>query len=381
MRPDGAILDGMTEFRVEVVRVGELVKHPNADSLSITQVHGGYPVIVRTEDWKTGDLGVYVPVDAMVPTDHYLFSFLGKHNRIKAKRLRGVFSMGLLVPAPLGAKEGQDCAEFLGITQYQPPTDKEERIPGHAIHRKPKRNEYYRYELGVWALAGLASVTALCIGFWWMAPIFFGSAYYTILHNRKHNLKPNVPIYDIEGLRRHKDVFQPGELVSITEKIHGCNARYVHTGKRFHIGSRTQFRSDGVWAQAAKKYGLEEKLKTRPFICLFGEVYGPSCQDLHYGVKQGDVGFVAFDAMNVVTREYLSVAEFQKLCKDLNIPNAPVLYEGEWMPELTRLAEGTTVLPGGHVREGFVVKPFQEQKAHGLGRKLLKMVGEGYQLR
>lgn len=39
----------MSEFHVEVVRVGPVTKHPNADTLSITNIHGGYPVIMRTE--------------------------------------------------------------------------------------------------------------------------------------------------------------------------------------------------------------------------------------------------------------------------------------------------------------------------------------------
>lgn len=38
----------MSEFHVEVVRVGPVTKHPNADTLSITNIHGGYPVIMRT---------------------------------------------------------------------------------------------------------------------------------------------------------------------------------------------------------------------------------------------------------------------------------------------------------------------------------------------
>ncbi len=29
----------MSEFRIEVVRVGEVMKHPNADSLSMTLIH------------------------------------------------------------------------------------------------------------------------------------------------------------------------------------------------------------------------------------------------------------------------------------------------------------------------------------------------------
>jgi hypothetical protein len=50
----------MSEWIVRVVEIGEVVKHPNADSLSITEVEG-YPCIIRTGDFQTGDKAVYIP--------------------------------------------------------------------------------------------------------------------------------------------------------------------------------------------------------------------------------------------------------------------------------------------------------------------------------
>jgi len=40
----------MSEFKVEIVKVGKIGKHPNAYSLSITHVYD-YPVIIKTEDY------------------------------------------------------------------------------------------------------------------------------------------------------------------------------------------------------------------------------------------------------------------------------------------------------------------------------------------
>ena len=57
----------MSEGAVQVVRIGPVRKHPNADTLSVTDIHGGYPVIFRTGDYHEGDLAVYVPVDSIVP--------------------------------------------------------------------------------------------------------------------------------------------------------------------------------------------------------------------------------------------------------------------------------------------------------------------------
>jgi hypothetical protein len=43
----------MTEFHIEVVRIGEITKHPDADTLDITKV-ADYPAIVRLGDFKPG---------------------------------------------------------------------------------------------------------------------------------------------------------------------------------------------------------------------------------------------------------------------------------------------------------------------------------------
>lgn len=45
----------MTEFHVEVVRIGSIEKHPGADTLSVTNIHGGYPVEAFGKTKTTGE--------------------------------------------------------------------------------------------------------------------------------------------------------------------------------------------------------------------------------------------------------------------------------------------------------------------------------------
>ena len=66
----------MSEFSCPVIELTAFRKHPNADTLSITEVDG-CPVVFRTEEFKSGDLLVYIPVEAIVPVDDFRFSFLG----------------------------------------------------------------------------------------------------------------------------------------------------------------------------------------------------------------------------------------------------------------------------------------------------------------
>lgn len=246
----------MGEFFVQVVRIGEVTKHPNADRLSITTVHGGYPVVFTTGDYKEGDLAVYVPVDAVVP-DTAEWAWLApkgselrpKDRRIRAKRLRGVFSMGLLTDAPPGAVEGQDVAELLGITRY----DDEPEPQPLVKPQKPK---------GLWAR--------------------LKAKFYAILfpHKREaseaykpRKLKHLPGYYDIEPFRRYGgSTFKNGEVVVVTEKLHGQNASFVHDGKKLYCKSRTRWRSNDPknndWAAVAARYDLDQKLKEHPGVVL-----------------------------------------------------------------------------------------------------------------
>src|ERR1017187_10408415 len=108
----------MSDFKCEVVPV-VLETHPNAEKLSIVRVFDGYQVCVHTEDWKYLDKGIYIPPDSVVP-DTEQFKFLEGHLRIKAKKLRGIESYGLLVPVPLENELNKSCiigddySEYLG---------------------------------------------------------------------------------------------------------------------------------------------------------------------------------------------------------------------------------------------------------------------------
>lgn len=316
------------EHAVEVVRIGEVEKHPNADTLSTTLVHGGYPVAFRTGEYKPGDLAVYVPVDSMVPADDPRWAFLDGKVRIRARRLRGLFSMGLLTPADPSWVEGQDVANELRIRPYEPEVDLS----------NPGLNER---DVGV------------------------------------------MPTYtDIEGYRRFKNFFAPGEHVVVTEKIHGENFRAVHDGDRLWVGSRTRIKAradDSKWWQAAASAGLEEKLARFPHVAVYGECHGYT-GGFPYGTGRVPTLRV-FDAMDMTTRRFLNRDEFAKFVQTFDLLEAPVLHIGPWDESLLALAEGKSTLDSSHVREGIVIKPIVERHDPRLGRGILKLHGQGFLLR
>jgi hypothetical protein len=101
----------MSTHAVSIVEIPEILPHENADRLGIVTV-GGWSCVVAKDQFKAGDRAVYVEPDYVVPLSRPEFSFLAKgkegksEHRMKAVRLRGRLSFGLLIPVP------EDCAEL-----------------------------------------------------------------------------------------------------------------------------------------------------------------------------------------------------------------------------------------------------------------------------
>ncbi len=342
----------MSTFTVPVVRIEKIEKHPNADTLSITEVEG-CPVIFRTGDYQIGDLAVYVPIESVVPTTRPEFSFLAKKegqttHRIKAAKLRGIFSMGLLVPAPKGADElnsiprsepGLDLAAWMGITKYVEP-EKNMTLGGRREGRQPDSG--------------------------------------------------TAPIYDVESHRKYKHVYTDGEQVVVTEKIHGCNGRFVfrqqegEEAPRLFVGSRNFFNKESdqdVWWTVARKHNLAEKLSKHQDVVLYGEVYG-KVQDLKYGATDAEpVLFAAFDVYDKSKGRFLDYADFKAFCASIEVPTVPVLFEGPYsLEKVQELAQGQSAL-ADQIKEGVVIKPVTNRWDYHLGRVMTKLVGEQYLLR
>jgi RNA ligase (TIGR02306 family) len=318
----------MSEWKVQVVKVGPLSKHPNADRLMLTKVFD-YPVITAVGELQEGDTAIYVPVDSVVPVDDPRWSFLQGHLRIKAKKLRGIFSMGLLTKAEPGMAVDEIVADRLRIVKYEPP---EQATTGGEAEKCPF--EWPKYT-------------------------------------------------DLESIRRYPDVLAEGEEVVLTEKIHGTSARYVWRDGRLWVGSHKEVKRESqgsAYWKAAAQLDLAKRLETVAGIAIYGEVYG-WVQDLRYGHTAGKVSLVLFDAMDLSTLRYLDVDDFLALAKKLELPTVPALYRGPWKQDLRALAEGKTMLGADHVREGFVVRPVKERFDERVQRVVLKYHGEGYLLK
>ncbi|MFE5615919.1 RNA ligase (ATP) [Streptomyces sp. NPDC056524] len=331
--------------------------HPNADALELAQV-GLYRAVVAKGAYRSGDVAVYIPEQAVLPTA--LVDELGltgrlagkASDRVKAVRLRGELSQGIVcrpkaladVDLAAAAAEGTDFADLLGITKWVPP------IP----------------------------------------PTMSGDV----------EVAPGLlPWVDIENLQRYPDIFEPGEPVVLTEKLHGtaCLTTYSAEDGRVQVSSKgfgakglalqedprnlywRAVHGHGVPAVAAR---LAARLGARR-VGLFGEVYGAGVQDLGYGANaRGEqVGYAVFDVSAEIDGQvrWLDPAEVLEAGE---LPLVPRLYTGPYdLDVVVGLASGRETVSGSelHLREGVVIRPVTERYSPVVGgRAIAKAVSPVY---
>lgn len=92
---------------VTVKQVTYVKPIPDADAIECAIIGGGWPVVIKKNDFKVGDSGVFFEVDCFLPMDDPRFEFLHKNKvtwsgeegiRIRTIRLRGQLSQGLFMP-------------------------------------------------------------------------------------------------------------------------------------------------------------------------------------------------------------------------------------------------------------------------------------------
>src|SRR5579863_319945 len=378
---------GVDTHKAEVVPV-VMEKHPDADSLSIVRVYN-FTVVVRTEDWKGVEKAVYIQPDSVMP-DKPEYRFLKetlnlrnervelaeafekehssdlawiayqerlaaleakidantKYLRVGVKKLRGVISMGMLLPCPEGMEIGDDAAERLEIGHYEPPIEGEKlSSKGDDVASPPS---------GVYA-----------------------------------------PMYDVETVYKYANLFESGELVYVTEKLDRQNARFVATvgsnesyversesgrvqtctNVDMHAGSRKEWKKK---EGGSNWWRVQEQNPWIPKWCfdnqeqvLYGENFG-WVADLKYGARQGQLWFRAFDILNGT--EWMDAEPFRAaLAPDLRVPDFGIMpFDFE---KLQKLADGPSLIKGAnHMREGIVIKPLKERRHYKLGRVFVKMV-------
>lgn len=366
--------DNSSEFTCETVRVFQVLKHPNADRLEIVKFSWAdgsvpeYQVVVGKEEFKVDDVALYISDDAMVPVNKKCFEFLktrldykqgDTYYRIRAAKIRQMVSTGLLIPIET-KKVGLDCSTTFGVIRYVNPNEESPLDSGEVT----RRTGHYLFR--------------------WLRNI-----------TRSQNL--HIPDFSVTSLRKVPKLFEDGEMVVVTEKVHGSNIRFGKVKGRLLVGSHHTIKTDnrnwlvrklfprkgtGSWYgedifTAWAKVSVEPMLREFPDnVVFYGEIFGVTesgkkIQDLTYGRTRP--GVVTFAAWDLKTKRWLSMLELYDALP-AHLVQPPTLFIGEYIFDSVKgLAEGYTRLMDScpHIREGCVVASMD-------GTKRGKWVSENY---
>jgi len=330
--------------------IGEVKPIEGADNIELVMVNG-WNAITKKGEYKVDDLVVVATTDAVIPqklSDGLgVTSYLRKGQRVRTIKLRKVYSECLIIPIEFVPEkyryDGSDCMELLEVFKYEPPVKMVQLSGGRKIkyHQNPNFHVYYKFP----------------------------------------NLK-NAP-----------EMFNEEDIVTVTRKLHGTNARYgivrkkrlsffdrvkklfgnkwvnyeyVYGSHNVEKGSDSQgFYETDVWRTISDNYKIKNKLwdYVKTFgspdylgdgLIIYGEIYGHGIQkNYDYGLT--DVKFAGFDVQ--LNGDYRPYHDEKNVFESLGLPRVEVLYLGTWSKEeqdryvFNNNIEGTKV-----PHEGVVVK-------------------------
>jgi RNA ligase (TIGR02306 family) len=344
----------MSELKIEAVTLDEVLPHPNADKLDLLRF-GSYTVCEPRGKYTAGDIVAHFPPDMLIPNtiakqlgvEPYLKEAVYPGDAYKSKcrvsaiRLRGCPSFGFVVPTRWASVQGDDLTTRFKGVKFEPP-----------------ESVWYKAE-------------------------------------QQEKGDPRFHIYtDIENYRnsKYRDSFQEGELIRITEKIHGTNSRVGIIDDEIMCGSHKTAKRETdtsiYWSPTRDNPNLVDMLhciaEGGKVAIAFGEIFGSKIQCMDYGI----VGFSGYRLFDIsVNGIYLSWDEIIYYTTRFCVPTVPLLYKGPYSKEVVeQYVDGpTTIVEENKInstfkgREGIVITPLVERFSPQLGgRLILKAVSCDY---
>ena len=344
----------------EIVKteVLDVLDHPNADRLSLVKVMGYTSISAKLEDgshrYNVGDTVIYIP-EASVLNGKLLYT-LGfwdddrgkgtlagsKGNRVKATKLRGVVSQGLILPeSALDGMSVDDWVKYNKIYKYEP------AIPSHLKN-------------------GITKVSEGTIS------------------------------YDVKHGQKEVDLFDADDQVVVTEKIHGTLLMFgfykTEDGVERIISSKglakngfriSEESTHNIYVRMAAPFldRREEDFAKHALVgekfLFIGEIYGQGVQDLHYSQQAPALRiFDVFRYVPDVGGRYLDYDVASKCAQVSGLEWVPVLYRGSFGElDIPAYRDGNSSLDETTVREGVVVRTVHEVPHN---RKCAKFVSPDY---
>lgn len=379
------LINGKRELAY-IVTIDEIKPIPGYDRVEHARTNGWW-VIVKKDQFKIGDLAIYIEVDARVPAEEP-FMFLEKRNfKIKTQKMCKVLSQGLLM-APSDFKwvtmedyntneiyisRGVGSNFFVG----DPVTDVLKITYADEADNKRKANSVDKYKLMAQRKPNIFKKP------WarWMMKREWGRkimfAFFGKKKDKKNGWPQEVSKTDEERVQNMPYILEDKTPWIATEKVDGSSATYhIRRGKRnkheFFVCSRNVvqdtpdrpcYYDSNIYWEMEQKYHIKDVLTqmlndfpAAEWITIQGEVFGPSVQKRTYNLKERD--FRAFNLIFSSCGRVGTLVMTQTL-KKYDIPCVPVIDENFILPdtveELLNIATDNSAIDG-EMREGLVFR-------------------------
>ena len=387
-----------------VVKIDSIEPIPGRDRVECAKV-GGWTIMVRKDQFKPGDLGIYFEIDSKVPAKEPFMFLEGKHFKIKTQKYKtpnGQFwSQGLLMAAEdfgwrivengtAMAKENGDSFELgdfltkeLGVV-YADPED----------NSRKSKSSVDKYQKMAQRMGKKFSKQP----YRWLMKRTWGKKLLFFFYGKKKDSKawPEwVVKTDEERVQNMPWILEDKSEWFATEKIDGTSTTFTMKGwgrkREFFICSRNvcfntpekmeagAWYDTNVYQEMGIKYDIENVLailmeyfdnigtSAVDFVTLQGETYGAGIQKRDYSLTDHD-----FMAFNVIVKyegeapRRLNPREMTDLLADYGVPCVPIVDEHFVMPdtvdELLTIATDASKVDGG-MREGLVFRSVDGAKS------------------
>lgn len=327
-------------------------------------VVGGWTIMVKKDQFKPGDIGIYFEIDSKVPVAEPFEFLAAKHYKIKTQKYGKFLSQGLLMhPDDFGWKvnpnealpfvtddkgethmvddESRFVTKQLGVV-YSVAEDNKRKSNG-GTGDKYKRMSQRHYKLFKHQ------------PFRWMMKRQWGKDVLFIFFGKKRD-KRNWPAWvkktDEERVENMTWILENKNPWIATEKIDGTSTTFTMKRNKFgkndfYVCSRNVvfdkpgkecYYDSNVYLEMAEKYDIENKMNTMlkdhpewDWVTIQGETYGQGIQKNNYGLENHR--FAAFNFITSDSGRWNTEDMTDVLSIGYDIPCVPILNTNYILPD------------------------------------------------
>ncbi len=328
-----------------------------ADKIVLATVLG-WQVVIKKDEFKVGDLCIYIPIDTLVNPSNQWFKFLASSKdpsvwpRIRTAKIKGKYSQGLVIPI--------DCLNSIPNSPDPIKANEEDLDIGELIGVK----KYEKENLLV------ASGTTTCF-----------ATFPTDI----------IPITDEDNLKtKFKAIDElKNKHLYISMKMDGSSMTIIRINDRFIVCSRRLILEKGaVMHQYVDNQKIKDQLdRIGRNVAIQGEFCGPKINCNNLGLK--DYKYYVFTIRDLKTNQYFSLDQIKEFCAQARLEHVPILQclepaesngvDINYFQQMANNLEYTQSNGKKVPAEGIVIRPVEPVFSQTLGKNLsVKVINQNY---